>query len=149
MRKVRIQVFCSYPVCLPLHRYKWLNIIMSIKITNSRDLYIMVVWYSWYKMPLKQRVPWNYFFFLINEIQLCLLTKKVKVKSLSRCPTLCNPMDCSPPGSSVHGILQARELEWAAISFSRGSSQPRDRTQVSHIADKCFTIWVTREACVY
>ena len=44
------------------------------------------------------------------------------------CPTLCDPMDCSLPGSSVHGILQARILEWGAISFSRGSSQPRDRT---------------------
>ena len=42
------------------------------------------------------------------------------------CLTLCDPMDCSPPGSSVHGILQARILEWVAISFSRGSSQPRD-----------------------
>ena len=47
--------------------------------------------------------------------------------------TLCDPMDCSPPGSSVHGILQARILEWVAISFSRGSSQPRDQTQVTHI----------------
>ena len=46
-------------------------------------------------------------------------------------PTLCGPMDSSPPGSSVHGILQARILEWVAIPFSRGSSQPRDRTQVS------------------
>ena len=54
-------------------------------------------------------------------------------------------MDCSPPGSSVHGIFQARLLEWAAIS-SRGSSQPRDRTQVSLIADRRFTIWATREA---
>ena len=44
------------------------------------------------------------------------------------CPTLCNPMDCSPPGSSIHGILQTRILEWVAISFSRESSQPRDRT---------------------
>ena len=48
------------------------------------------------------------------------------------CPTLCNPMDCSLPGSSVHGIFQARVLEWGAISFSRGSSRTRDRTQVSH-----------------
>ena len=46
------------------------------------------------------------------------------------CPTLCDPLDCSPPGSSVHGILQARTLEWAAISFSRVSSQHRDRTWV-------------------
>ena len=51
-------------------------------------------------------------------------------------------MDCSPPGK----ILQARLLEWAAVSFSRGSSQPRDRTQVSHIADRRFTIGTTREA---
>ena len=47
----------------------------------------------------------------------------------------CNPMGCSPPGSSVHGILQARRLEWVAISFSRASSWPRDRTQVSCLAD--------------
>ena len=47
------------------------------------------------------------------------------------CPTLCNPMDCSPPGSSVHGILQARILEWSAISFSRRSSPPRDQTSVT------------------
>ena len=51
------------------------------------------------------------------------------------------PMDCSPPGSSVHGILQARILEWVAISFSRGSSQPRDWTQVSRIASRCFNLW--------
>ena len=55
-------------------------------------------------------------------------------------------MDCSPPGFYVHGILQARVLEWVAISFSRGSSQPRDRTQVSCIAGRCFTLWATREA---
>ena len=48
-------------------------------------------------------------------------------------PTLCNPMDCSPPGSSIAGILQARILEWVAISFSRESSRLRDRTHVSYI----------------
>ena len=61
------------------------------------------------------------------------------------CPTLCDPMDCSPPGSSVHGILQARILEWVAISFSRRSSQPRDWTQVSCTARRFFTIWITRK----
>ena len=55
------------------------------------------------------------------------------------CPTLCDPMDGSLPGSSVHRIFQARVLEWVAISFSRGSSQPRDHTQVSHAADRLFT----------
>ena len=60
-------------------------------------------------------------------------------------PTLCDLMDCSFP-SFVHGILQARILEWVAIPFSRGSSWPRFRTQVYHIADRFFTIWATREA---
>ena len=56
------------------------------------------------------------------------------------------PVDCSPPSFSVHGILQARILEWVAISFSRASSQPRDRTQVSHIAGRRFNLCTTREA---
>ena len=60
--------------------------------------------------------------------------------------TLCDPMDCSLPGSSVHGIFQARILEWIAISFSRGSSWPRGRAQVSLIACRRFTLWATREA---
>ena len=62
------------------------------------------------------------------------------------CPTLCDPMDCSPPGSSLHGILQARILEWVAISFSRGSSRPRDWTRVSLIPGRRFNLWATREA---
>ena len=56
-------------------------------------------------------------------------------------------MDCNLPGSSFHGILQARILEWVAISFSRGSSQPTGQTQVSHIAGRFFIILATREAC--
>ena len=61
------------------------------------------------------------------------------------CLTLCDPMDCSLPGSSVHGIFQAIVLEWIAISFSRGSSWPRDQTQLSHIVDRRLTIWATME----
>ena len=64
--------------------------------------------------------PVSYLFFLL-----------VCAKLLHLCPTLWDPMDCSPPGSSVHRILQARLLEWVAISFSRGSSQPRDQTHIS------------------
>ena len=60
------------------------------------------------------------------------------------CLTLCDPMDFT-----VHGILQARILEWVAVSFSRGSYQPRDQTQVSRIAGRFFTIWATREAQEY
>ena len=63
------------------------------------------------------------------------------------CPTLWDPTDCSLPGSFVHGIFQARVLEWVAISFSRISSRPRDRTQVSCIVGRFFTSWATREAC--
>ena len=67
------------------------------------------------------------------------LDMKMKVLVTQSCLTLCDPMDCSPPGSSVHGILQARILEWVAFPFSRGSSQPRDETQVSCIAGGFFT----------
>ena len=56
------------------------------------------------------------------------------------CLTLCDPIDCSLPGSPVRGIFQAIVLEWVAISFSRGSSQPRARTQVSGIVDRRFTV---------
>ena len=61
------------------------------------------------------------------------------------CLTLCDPRDYSPPGSSVHEILQARILEWVAISFSRESSQPRGLTRVSHIAGRFFTVWIIKE----
>ena len=61
-------------------------------------------------------------------------------------PTRCNPKDCSLPGSSVHGILQARIMQWVAISFSRGSSQCRDGTWFSYTAGRFFTDWATREA---
>ena len=72
--------------------------------------------------------------------------KKVKVLVAQSCPTLCDPMDCSPPGSSVHGLLQARTLEWVAISLFRASSWPGDRTQVSCIAGRFCFVWASREA---
>ena len=69
---------------------------------------------------------------------------KVKESEVAQsCLTLCDPMDCSLPDSSIHGIFKATVLEWVAISFSRGSSWPRDRTQVSRIVGRCFTIWAT------
>ena len=71
---------------------------------------------------------------------------KVKVKVTQLYRTLCDPMDCSLPGSSVHEILQARILEWVVFPFFRGSSQPRDWTQVSCFAGRCFTVWASREA---
>ena len=70
----------------------------------------------------------------------------VKVLFAQLCLILCDPIDCSPPGSSVHGILQARILEWVAISFSRGSSRPGVQPQVFCIAGRFFTFSATREA---
>ena len=72
-----------------------------------------------------------------NYLGCCLVTKSY--------PTLCEPTDCSLPGSSVHGISQARILEWVAISFSRGSCQPRDRTWVSCIGRRILHCWATGE----
>ena len=63
-----------------------------------------------------------------------------QVLAILLCLILCSPMECTPPDSSVHGILQARILEWVAISFPRGSSQPRNRTQVSFFADRFFIV---------
>ena len=80
---------------------------------------------SWVKMILNR------------EIGMC-------IKLPQSCLTLCNPMDDSPPGFSVHWILQARILEWFAMSSSRGSSRPRDHAHVSCIAGRFFSIWVTR-----
>ena len=73
----------------------------------------------------------------------------MKVLVAQSCLTLYDPMDCSLPGSSVHGVLQARILEWVAIPFSRGSSWPRDRTWVSCTASRVFTNWATKEAHRY
>ena len=75
-----------------------------------------------------------------------ILWLKVKVLVPQSCPILWDPTDSSQPESSVHGILQARILEWVAISFSRGSSRFRDWTWVFCIAGRFFTIWATRDA---
>ena len=78
-----------------------------------------------------------------NSLWLCLIKfiwdPIVNVAQL--CPILCNPMDYT-----VHGILQTRILKWVAVPFSRESSQPKDQTQVSHIAGRFFTSWATRES---
>ena len=71
------------------------------------------------------------------------------MKVAQLCLSLCDPMDYSLPGASVHGILQVRILEWVAVPFSRRSSKPRDWTQVSHIASGFLTTWATREAQGY
>ena len=83
---------------------------------------------------------WGRLFFFFSYF-VCVF---VCVKFLQSCPTLCNPMDCSPSGSSLHGILQARTLEWVAMPSSRGSSQPRDRMSPA-MAGRFFISRVTWE----
>ena len=84
--------------------------------------------------------------FQVKDFIYCCYGQCLLDKSLQSCPTLLDSMDCSPPGSSVHGILQARILEWVALPFSRGSSWPNDSTQVSCTAGRFFTFLATREA---
>ena len=97
--------------------------------------------FQWVKQKLHciSRLLWPS---LRNQMVSLLSQSVVKVKVSQSCPTLCNPMDYK-----VHGILQARIPEWVAFLFSRGSSQPKDQTQVSRITDRFFTIWTSREAC--
>ena len=85
-------------------------------------------------LALTSIVPWTSSLFL-----------RVCANLLQLCRALCDPMDYTPLGSSVHSILQARILEWVAMPSSRGSFQPRDGTQVSCTAGGFFTIWATRE----
>ena len=108
---------------------------------KSWHSYVILIQYTFnlrknMETRIKSWVISNMFF---KALYVCVLVAQL-------CLTLCDPTDCSPPGFSVHRILQARILEWIVNSFSRGSSWPRDWTQVSHIAGRVFTIWATREA---
>ena len=87
-----------------------------------------------YSSVLAWNIPWReetggLQFMWLQESDACM-----RAKSLQSCSTLCGPMDCSPPGSSVHGILQTRILEWVAMPSSRASSQPRDQTHISYVS---------------
>ena len=82
----------------------------------------------------------------MNTLHPVYTEKGKESEAAQSCPTLCDPMNCSLPGSSVHGIFPSRVQQWVAISSSGGSSRPRDWTRVSCIAGRHFTIWATREA---
>ena len=86
-------------------------------------------------------VVFDFPFIFSKDLVMCLVTQSYL--------TVCYRMDCSLPGSSVHGDSPARILEWVAMPSSRGSSQPRDQAQVSHSAGRFFTVWATREAHEY
>ena len=117
------------------------SFIQFISGTISSELLLVKMWLN-FKVFKSQYLNTNLTssYFLISKTVYFLVFEGKKESEVAQsCPTVCDPMDCSPPGSSVHGIFQARVLEWVAISFSRGSSQPRYRTWIFHIAGRCFT----------
>ena len=111
-------------------RLEWLTICFSLGSSQTRDQ----TWVSC--IAVRFFTNWA-----TGKVLWCII--KYVSKVAQSCLTLCDPMDFSVPGSSVHGILQTRILEWVAISFSRGSSWPRDWIRVSSIADRRSTIWAT------
>ena len=106
---------------------------------------------SWYVISTKVLVLFVFKVILVGSIPevrftLCCfwhkhkdITRVCMLRSLQSCPILCDPMDCSSPGSSVHEILQARILEWVVVPSFRGSSQPRDQTHLSYVS------WIGRQ----
>ena len=107
-------------------------------------------WFSFssiYHSTVSHFLQWICITFIIKKCGCCLIQSDRKSKLVAQLGlTLFDPVDCSPPGFSVCGILQARILEWVAIPSSRGSSPTRDWTWVSCIAGGFFTVWSTREA---
>ena len=105
---------------------RWLRItidsaIKYVQMFSSDDLLVNSGWFA------------IFYFSVVTSLNTC-----VHVQLLQSCPSLCDPLDCNPPGFSVHGILQARILEWVVMPSSRRSSQPRDITQMSFIAGRFF-----------
>ena len=98
--------------------------------------------YSWGGLRQASLFPTRALILVLNPLSASLW---VCAQSLQLCLTLCSPMDCSPLGSSVHGLLQARILEWVAMPSFVGSSQPRDQTHVFCLAGGLFTHWATWE----
>ena len=92
-------------------------------------------------LPLSLQPPASTHLFSLGPFAYSIyISAAAAANSLQSCLTLCNPMDCSPPGSSVHGIFQARILQWVAIPSSRGSAQPRDQTCIFYVS--CISRWV-------
>ena len=105
--------------------------ICIILYAHITSIYVMFTWQAGLSVNFQ---------YLLNP---ALDTSCLCTKLLQSCPTLCNPVDHNLPSSSVRGILRARILEWVAIPFSRGSSQPRKGTGVSCVAGRFFTVWAT------
>ena len=115
------------------------------RVQHTSELWQTVFVFTFYRRAFSSK-PSHYilFFCLFSSFTEVFINWDMKVKVAESCPTLFNPMDYT-----VHGILQARILEWAAVSFSRGSSQPRNRTRASWIAGRFFTNWAIQEDNIY
>ena len=105
--------------------------------------------HCWWEFKLVQplwQMVWRFLKIKIELPCVCVCARaRACAKLLQSCPTLWDPVDYTLPGSSAHGVLQTRILEWISIAYSRGSSQPRDQTWVSCISGRFFTIWATWE----
>ena len=122
--------------------YVPLKISVCILITEFRVLFPLIK-YVYMEVALLRQCYSKWRIILISSLknsQVKYVCACMHVKSLQSCVTLCDSMDCSPPGSSVHGVLQVRILEWVVIPFSRGSSRPRDQAHVSYVS--CIGRWV-------
>ena len=111
------------------------------RVESGNPLTKLLLWSNITVMETTASISWA------PTLEYALYTVKYKVSQ--PCPALCSPMDCSLPGFSVHGILQARILEWVDVSFSRGFSHPREQTQISHIVGSFFTVWATNKSPIY
>ena len=143
---VYLEVFHNFPFNRPISSHRFTRISSCWEVGNRRLLPNAVYFSLDYKLLISSKTLEVTKVTKERELDRIVLTEQtilcscVCAHSLQLCLTLGDPMDCSLPVSSVHGILQARILEWVATPSSRGSSQPRDPTQVSCIAGGSFTI---------
>ena len=137
-------LFCIYWDDRMVFIFQFVNVLSRTDLQVLKNPRIPWISPTWSRCMILLMFCWIQFASIFQRI-LHLCSAVIKMLVTQWCPTLCDPMDYSLPGSSVHGILQARILEWVAISFSRGSSWSRAWTPISCIAHRLFTIWATRK----